>query len=121
MSRIYDALKEAQRLHRLRLAGERRRSARLVMELPCVVYGHGPDNKPFHEEARTVQVNTNGGLLMLTANIRVGQELLLMNPRTQKEQRCQVVSIGEPQPHGARISVAFDDSSDFWAVAFPKS
>jgi len=101
LSRIYDQLKTAQKTRseaalptgavRNSPSYERRRSPRLSLRIPVFVYGYLPGRKPFHEEADLIHVNSDGGLLILPTNLRLGQKLLLTNKLNQKEQKSFVV------------------------------
>ena len=67
-----------------------RRSQRLVRRLPVVVCGESPEREPFREEALAVTFNAHGALLILRAEVELGQKLLLMNPTTWDEQEARV-------------------------------
>lgn len=126
MSRLFEALKRAQLFH----AGkqqpespgpeavevpERRGSRRWSLDIPVYVYGHGPGQEPFHEEAHTLRVNANGALLLLSVPVRKGQKLLLTNTLTQQEQDCRVVFIGARRSRTVEAGVAFPlTNPDFW-------
>lgn len=121
MSRIWDALREAQK-HRtehadfkgacsgFELVSDRRCTERLWLYIPVLVYGHTVENGPFHEGTEALRANAGGGLITMTTTVRRGQKLLLMNKMNRKEQECHVVYqtpkylgraavvIGFPQP-----------------------
>jgi hypothetical protein len=121
VSRIWDALREAQK-HRTEHAGlkgaltgfelvpDRRCTVRLWVYIPVLVYGHTVENGPFHEGTEALCANAGGGLITLTSSVRRGQKLLLMNKVNRKEEGCHVVYqtpkylgraavvIGFPQP-----------------------
>ena len=130
MSRIFDALKQAQRAR----AGEaqqapaadaveapdRRRSRRWALDVSVYIYGHGPGKEPFHEEAHTLNVNATGALLLLSVPVRKGQQLLLTNLLTEHEQDCQVVFLGTKRSRTIEAGVAFPKSNpDFWKTHTP--
>jgi hypothetical protein len=126
MSRIFEALKQAQ----LARAGkaqpkppaeeaveipDRRRSRRWALDVSVYVYGHGPGKEPFHEEAHTLNVNSNGALLLLGAPVEKGQTLLLTNQLTQQEQDCRVVFLGTQHSRTVEAGVAFPETNPhFW-------
>jgi hypothetical protein len=126
MSRIFDALKEAQRVREDKLPPkppvegaaelpERRRSRRWPLDVSVYVYGYGPDDEPFHEEAHTLHVNANGGLLLLSVPVTEGQTLLLTNYLTQKEQDCRVVFLGTRRTRTFEAGVEFPITNQgFW-------
>lgn len=131
MSRIFDALKHAQRVR----SGEsprkppsedavevpdRRRSRRWSFDVPVYVYGHGPGKEPFHEEAHTLNVSDTGALILLSAPVRKGQTLLLTNRMTDREQDCRIVFLGKKLSRTVEAGVAFTESNpEFWRVHTP--
>lgn len=127
MSRIFDALKQAQ----LGRAGkvpeppgqdavevpDRRRSRRWALDIAVYVYGHGNGKETFHEEAHTLHVNANGALLLLSVPVKKGQKLLLTNTLTQQEQDCSVVFIGTKRSRTVEAGIAFPTTNpDFWKI-----
>jgi hypothetical protein len=130
LSRIWDALKLAERLRSRAGAGgdlsphapshasgdsERRRDLRHPHYVPLLVYGSDADRQPFHEEAETLDANSEGCLLMLETVVAQGQRLFLTNTRTQAEQECRVVHLGKRVAGKTRVGVTFVSSSpDFW-------
>jgi hypothetical protein len=128
MSRIFEALKHAQLVREGKDLSkpvstdatetpDRRRSRRWSLDVPVLVYGHGPGKEPFHEEAHTLRVNANGALLLLSVPVRKGQKLLLTNSLTQQEQDCRVVFLGTRRTRTIETGVAFPDTNaGFWQV-----
>ena len=126
MSRIFEALRHAQLVRAGKLppkapaAGaaqvpDRCRSRRWAFDICVYVYGHGPGDEPFHEEAHTLHVNANGALLLLSVPVRKGQKLLLTNMLTQKEQDCCVVFLGTRHSRTVEAGVAFPHTNPgFW-------
>jgi hypothetical protein len=97
MSRIFEALKLAQLFRSSKAEGkppvaeapevpDRRKSPRWALDVAVYVYGHGPGREPFHEEAHTLNVSTNGALLLLsvpvqhTRTVEAGVEFSEANP-----------------------------------------
>ena len=126
MSRIFEALKQAQSVRASKAPAEppegdvveipnRRRSRRWALDIAVYVYGHGPGKEPFHEEAHTLNVNANGALLLLSVPVHEGQVLLLTNELTQQEQDCRVVFLGTKHSRTVETGVAFSRTNpDFW-------
>ena len=79
------------------------RNQRSHLELPVIVCGHSPNEEPLHEEARTLVVYPCGALIALDATVELGQELVLVNPKTKAEAACHVVGI-ESNKSGCRIA-----------------
>jgi hypothetical protein len=129
MSRIFDAIKNAQRVREGKVRPnapvegaveipDRRRSRRWSLDVSVYVYGHGPEKEPFHEEAHTLHVNANGALLLLSVPVKEGQKLLLTNRLTQKEQDCRVVFLGMRRTRTVEAGVAFPLSNpEFWNLS----
>lgn len=121
MSRIYDAVKRAQSELAARKSAdnkiefERRRTERIPLDVPIFVYGRGDRNEPFHEETHSLVVNAHGALLILSSNVKFGQELWLTNPATRDERSCHVVRVGKKLWKRAEVAVAFAEASPaFW-------
>jgi PilZ domain len=126
MSRIFDALRNAQRVREGKLQPDapvervveipdRRRSRRRPVDVAVFVYGHGPGRDTFHEEAHTLDVNASGALLLLSVPVRKGQRLLLTNRQTQQEQDCRVVYLGARHTRTVEAGVAFPEMNpQFW-------
>jgi hypothetical protein len=95
---------------------ERRRSQRTACRVHVFVYGHARGEEgPFYEEAATFEVSAHGGLLAITANVAVGQPLLLTNMASHEDQECRVVRcVHNNQP---KCDVAFElvqPNPTFW-------
>jgi hypothetical protein len=126
MSKIFEALKYAELVRAGKAkpltSGEaaaevpdRRQSRRWAIDVPVYVYGHGPGKEPFHEEAHTLRVNSNGALLLLSVPVRKGQKLLLTNRLTQQEQSCRIVFLGTRRSRTVEAGIAFAvPNPTFW-------
>ena len=128
MSRIWEALKQAER-QRARASGrdaesprasrgedsDRRSGLRHPHQATLLVYGSDVDKQPFHEETETLDANNEGCLLALETIVVRGQRLFLTNMRTQAELECRVVHVGQRIKGKTRVGVAFSSPSpDFW-------
>jgi hypothetical protein len=129
MSRIFEALKQAQMIREGKLPSkapgadamevrDRRRSRRWTRDIAVYVYGHGPGEEPFYEEAHTLHVNANGALLLLSVPATKGQTLLLTNSITQQEQDCRIVFLGTKRTCTVEAGVVFPLANpDFWQLS----
>jgi hypothetical protein len=92
-----------------------RRGARQPRRVALLVEGWTQDGKSFLEEATTLLVNGNGGLVTLAASVALGQKLRVVNKANQRSQQCRVAYIG-PQPDGkAKVGFALGQpDDDFW-------
>lgn len=130
MSRIWEALKQAER-QRSRANGrdaessrsngrgieesDRRSDLRHPHQATLLVYGSDVDKQPFHEETETLDANDEGCLLALETVVVHGQRLFLTNMRTQAELECRVVHVGQRIKGKTRVGVAFSSPApDFW-------
>ena len=129
MSRIYEALKtvEATRSKSGASDGdglgvmempELRQSPRRELDVPLTVYGRASSGSPFYQKAEAVNGSAHGGLIVLRASVSEGQDLLLINNRTSKEQVCRVVHVRARDAETNEVGVAFPSPNpEFWQVA----
>lgn len=130
MSRIWEALKQAERQRsaaegRVRPEpqsnepaaddSDRRKGLRHAHSVPVLVYGSDADKQPFHEETNTLDANQDGCLMLMETVVVRGQRLFLTNTRNQAEQECRVVHVGRRVRGKARIGVEFlRPAPHFW-------
>ena len=96
-----------------------RRSKRIPLHIHVLVYGRAGKSAPFHEETSTRIVAAHGGLLALTAPVKVGETLLVVNLATRKEEECRVASVN-PQDGVNNVGLAFLRlARSFWGLDFP--
>ncbi|MHB8503124.1 MAG: PilZ domain-containing protein [Candidatus Acidiferrales bacterium] len=98
----------------------RRRSERVVLQIPVTVLAETPDRVHVEEQTHTLVVNAHGGLMKLAAELLVGQPIILVNPQSGLEQSCRVVRIDQPSPDYFAVAFEFDrPSPKFWPITFP--
>jgi hypothetical protein len=124
MSKIWDALRQAQRLRNLYKDGlqnyrdaipERRSTKRFLANTPVLVYGYGATDDPFHERTEALSVNAGGGLITLTTAVYPGETLLLINEVNLKEEKCTVIRQVSTDLNRTGIVVKFPQPvPDFW-------
>jgi hypothetical protein len=133
MSRLYDALRHAQKERvaknasktsepspAARAGSERRRSHRVSISLPILVYGRSESGEPFHEETRTLQVSPNGCSFTSETQVTLEQRLMIISQNKDREQLARVVYIKARKPQPTEIGVEFlERRPDFWPVGFP--
>ncbi len=137
MSRVWNALKEAERerVHVTQRNGiesrdkpceqpseresiERRESPRPTRRVPLLVYGWDAKEQAFHEEAEAFEINESGSLLWLETRVARGQRLFLINMRNQAEQECRAITIGKRVDGKARVAIQFSrPAPHFWREA----
>ena len=98
----------------------RRRSERVMLQIPVKVLTETPERVPVEEETHTLVVNAHGGLLKIKMELLQGQPLTLLNPQTGQKESCRVVRIDQPSPDYFAIAFEFDrPAPKFWPVTFP--
>lgn len=97
----------------------RRRSQRVILNVPVTVSGEIPSGK-FSEQTKTMVVNAHGALIMLAAKVAQGQMLELKSPSHPESQTCKVVYIGPTVQGQTQVGIEFTKPTPhFWHVAFP--
>ena len=100
-----------------KMAIERRRSERLLLDVALVVRGESTENKPFQEKTFTISVSAHGMLLVLATKVVLGQTLILKNPQTQDEVVGRVVRFSIPHGGLAQVGIDFaQPAPEFWPV-----
>lgn len=98
----------------------RRRSERVMLQIPIAVLTESLEHEPLREETHTMIVNAHGGLVKLTMEVMAGQPIVLKHPRSGAEAKARVVRVENPP--GGFTAVAFEfvePSPRFWPVEFP--
>lgn len=128
MSRIYEALREAERVRSINGAADE--DGLGVMELPSqecseqreqeinlMIYGHAPSGPPFYESAKALRWNANGGLVLLGRPVFEGQNLLLFNDHTSQEEICRIVNVRVRDMETHEVDVTFSSPRpEFWEI-----
>jgi hypothetical protein len=98
----------------------RRRSERVMLQIPVVVRTTARDGKKVEEETHTSVVNAHGGLIKLRMEIKAGQPMLLINAKTKMEQSCRVVRVETSVGGQSAVAFEFDQPApQFWPIVFP--
>jgi hypothetical protein len=96
---------------------DRRRSERLLLDVPLIVHGTSAEGSAFQEETFTISVSAHGALLVLAAKVRVGQSVVLVNPQTHATKEGRVARFGAPYGGLAQVGVEFaKPAPEFWPV-----
>ena len=99
---------------------ERRRSERFPYRVTVLVCGQSTGSGPFKEETVTLSINSHGALLALSANVALGQKLLLMNPQTWNEIETRVSRLATLRGQGTEVAVEFaHPAPEFWPIGAP--
>jgi hypothetical protein len=97
-----------------------RRSARVLMDVPVVIRGESADQNLFREETFTVTVSAHGALIMLAANVALGQRIVMMNPLNRDEREGRIAYRGPLHAGLSQVAVEFTEPSpEFWPLDRP--
>src|ERR1700722_5569461 len=112
----------AARFYGLKLNGggssSRTRSPHAEKTLSVLVHGHEKNKAPFQERASARVVSMHSAELDLPAGVRRGEKLVLLDPASEEEQRCQVVSVSESSSGETIVRVRFRQPVwEFWSAA----
>ena len=105
------------------LVGKRvsqRRSQRLLLRVPVVAQRQSKGAALAPETTETLAVNAHGALILLAPPAEEGEQLSVKNIKTDEEQICRVVYLG--QIEGGRLQVGIEfktPAPQFWRVSFP--
>ena len=98
----------------------RRRSQRVLMQVPVRVRGTDSQGKPFEEETETLAINAHGALILVSARVTSGGKVQMQHKRTQEEEECHVAFLGPVRAGRSEIGLEFSQPCPtFWRVAFP--
>jgi hypothetical protein len=101
-------------------AANRRRSERVMLQIPVTVLAETPERTQVQEDTHTLVVNAHGGLIKLKMELLSGQPIILVNPQTGIEESGHVVRIDQPSPDYFAVAFEFErPSPKFWPVTFP--
>jgi PilZ domain len=101
-------------------AGPRRRSQRVLMQVPVRIRGNDAQGKTFQEETATLAISAHGALILMEGRVTSGGKVFMQHNGTKQEQECHVVFLGPVRSGKAEIGLEFSESCpSFWRVAFP--
>jgi hypothetical protein len=99
-------------------AVKRRRSQRIFVDVPLIVCGEQQES--FREQAFTLTVNAHGALVLLASSVEVGQQVLLMNPKSRDEREGRVRYLGRVHAGVGRVGIEFrEPAPEFWSLSSP--
>ncbi len=98
----------------------RRRSQRVLMQVPVRLRGKNPQGVDFEEFTETLAINAHGALVLLSARLTSGAVVHMRHNKTEEEQECHVAFLGPVRGGKAEIGLEFTaPRPTFWRVAFP--
>ena len=97
-----------------------RRSQRINLNVPVVIYRPPHEGPQFYERTQTFVVNAHGALMALTDMVVPKQRLLMQNTESGEQQECHVVSVKKELTGPPKVAVEFTrPAPGFWHLAFP--
>jgi len=97
-----------------------RRSQRIELSVPVVVYRAPGEGPQFYENTQTLVVSAHGALMALTDMVVPRQKLLVQNMNSGEHVECQVVSVKKDKIGPPKVAVEFAKATPgFWHIAFP--
>jgi PilZ domain len=97
-----------------------RRSQRVELNVPVVVYRASGQGPQFYENTKTLVVSAHGALITLTDLVAPKQKLLVQNPRSGEHLECRVISGNKQQIAPPQVAFEFlQPAPSFWHVTFP--
>ena len=103
----------------------RRRSQRVSLSMPVVVWEPDSESKEPIEKTRTLSVSRHGGLMTLSANVACGQSLMVTNAYSRVSMECRVVYVvpsKQERPDSRQVGFEFlEPETNFWNISFPVS
>ena len=100
--------------------GARRRSQRVLMQVPFRIRSTDAQGKTVEEETETLAINAHGALVLLQSRLTSGSLVQLQHKKTQEEHECHVAFLGPVRSGKAEIGLEFTSPHPtFWRVAFP--
>src|SRR5712692_7555358 len=70
--------------------GARRRSQRVLMQVPVRIRGKDAQGLDFEEFTETLAINAHGALVLLGARLTSGAAVHMRHNKTEEEQECRV-------------------------------
>jgi hypothetical protein len=97
-----------------------RRSARVLLDVPLVIWGESPEQQAFREETFTITVSAHGALVMLATKVSPGQRVTLRKLADTIEIRGKIAYAGMPYAGLTQVGIELDrPSPEFWPVHEP--
>lgn len=97
-----------------------RRSQRVELNVPVVVYRSLREGPRFYENTQTLVVSAHGALVTLTDLVAPRQRLLLQNPSSGQNLECRVIAVNKQQIGPPQVALEFlRPTPSFWQIAYP--
>ena len=97
-----------------------RRSQRIELNVPVVVYRAAGEGPQFSESTKTLVVSAHGALIALTDMVAPKQRLRIQNPTSGENLECRVISVRNSNIGPPRVALEFTRATPgFWRIAYP--
>ena len=101
---------------------ERRRTGRATLCINLLVYGEDASGQKFRYWTRSIGVSGYGGVLLLEAELPVGQSLHVVNEYNGKKASAKIVAVRSAKDGQIQASFEFVEGAEkFWSMTFPPS
>src|SRR5438034_8475354 len=90
--------------------GARRRSQRVLMQVPVRIRGKNAQGAEFEEFTETLAINAHGSLILLNARLTSGAKVFMKHNKTEEEQECHVAFLGPVRGGKDRKSTRLNSS-----------
>lgn len=99
---------------------ERRRTVRVMLNVPLKVHGQTVDGENFSVETHSHTVSLHGASIELAPKVGLGDLLRLENERTREKIQGKVVTIRHSRDGKTYVGVEFTNHDvNFWHMSFP--
>ncbi|HTQ86955.1 MAG TPA: PilZ domain-containing protein [Candidatus Solibacter sp.] len=100
----------------------RRRSQRVALSMPVVVWEPDSDRRDPIEKTHTLSVSRHGGLMTLRVDVACGQSLMVTNAYSRVSLECRVVYVAPDKQEARVVGFEFlEPATNFWNITFPIS
>ena len=97
-----------------------RRSQRIELNVPVVVYRARGEGPQFYETTQTLVVSAHGALIALTDLVAPRQKLQMQNRNSGEHLECRVVSVKNASIGPPKVALEFmQPTPSFWRLAYP--
>ena len=101
-------------------SSNRRRSQRVLLQIPVDIEVEIDRGKPVRLKAFTLVVNAHGGLLEIALPLRPGQKVTLILPASGVRKSSRIVGFRRSPDAGFLVAFEFDSPTpQFWPIDFP--
>jgi hypothetical protein len=95
----------------------RRRSPRILLQIPVLLRGQTQEGEPIQGHALTLVVSGHGGLLETALKVSPDQKLDLVNQKSGETAACKVLRVEESYEAIYTVAFEFDHCNpQFWPV-----